>query len=93
MIRRLPYLMASFMLWVIIRVVRWFSSTIFSERVSTLAAVLGSRAAVCSSSNRSFGFFSVAISSVTAWRWPPERSPTLLVMRFSNPKSSVLSSS
>ena len=34
--------MASFMLWVIIMVVRWFSSTMRAERVSTFRAVLGS---------------------------------------------------
>ena len=58
--------MASFMLWVIIMVVRWFSSTILAERVSTFRAVLGSRAAVCSSSSRSLGLFIVAIRRVSA---------------------------
>ena len=66
MMRRLPYLMASFILWVIIMVVRWFSSTILAERVSTLSAVLGSNAAVCSSSSRSLGLFMVAIRRVSA---------------------------
>ena len=41
MIRRLPYLMASFMLWVIIMVVRWFSSTILAERGQHLKCGLG----------------------------------------------------
>src|SRR5699024_899291 len=36
---------------------------------------------------------SVAISSVMACRWPPESRPTLLVMRSSRPRSSVLTSS
>ena len=56
------------MKWVIIMVVRWFSSTMRAERVSTFRAVLGSSAAVCSSSSRSFGLFMVAISRVSACR-------------------------
>ena len=58
--------MASFMLWVTIMVIRWFSSTICRESWSTFEAVRGSSAAVCSSSNSSLGFFSVAISRVNA---------------------------
>ena len=66
MMRRLPCAMASFMLCVIISVVSRFSCTIWSESASTLAAVLGSSAAVCSSSSSSFGCLSEAISSVSA---------------------------
>ena len=68
MMSRLPWTMASFMLWVTIMVVSSFSATIRSESSSTLAAVLGSRAAVCSSSSSSLGRFREAISSVSAWR-------------------------
>lgn len=38
----------------------------FSVSASTFAAVFGSSAAVCSSKSSSFGFFSVAISKVSA---------------------------
>ena len=48
----------------------------------TFLAVCGSRAAVCSSSRRSLGFCSVAMRRVRACLWPPESSPTLLLMRF-----------
>ena len=58
--------MASRILWVIIMVVRWFFSTIRWVASSTLAAVLGSSAAVCSSRSSSFGCCKVAISSVSA---------------------------
>ena len=40
MMSRLPWAMASFMLWVTIMVVRWFSSTIRSLRAKTAAKVL-----------------------------------------------------
>ena len=83
-------MIASFILWVIIIVVRLSLSTIFSVKSRTFLAVLGSRAAVCSSRSKSFGFLSVAIRSVTACLWPPERSPTLDVSLVSSPKSSPL---
>ena len=50
-----------------IDVVRLFSVTILSVISRTLAAVLGSRAAVCSSRS-GLGLFMEAISKVTAWR-------------------------
>ena len=81
------------MLCVTMSVVRWFSSTISSVRLSTLEAVLGSRAAVCSSSSSRRGLVSVAISRVSAWRWPPESRPTLALRRVSRPRSRRLSSS
>ena len=80
--------MASFMLCVIISVVRRFSCTSWAESASTLAAVFGSSAAVCSSNKSSFGFCSVAIKSVSAWRWPPLSRPTLAVRRSSSPRPS-----
>ena len=80
---------ASFMLWVTIMVIRLFSLMIWSERVSTFSAVLGSRAAVCSSSIRSLGLFRVAMRRVRACLWPPDRSPTFSVILFSSPSPSV----
>ena len=68
MMRRFPYLIASFILWVIIRVGIWFSVTIFWVNSITVRAVLGSRAAVCSSRRRSLGFANVAIKRVTDCR-------------------------
>ncbi len=91
MISRFPWAMASFILWVTIMVVRWFSATIRSDSSSTLAAVLGSNAAVCSSSSSSLGLRRDAISSVSACRCPPDSSPTLLVSRSSRPRSSFRS--
>ena len=41
---------------------------VISVRSSTFLAVLGSNAAVCSSSSSTLGFFKVAINRVTAWR-------------------------
>ena len=93
MIRRLPCAIASFMLWVIINVVRWSRFTIISVISRTLAAVFGSRAAVCSSRSRSFGFWSVAIRRVRACLWPPERSPTLEVSLSSRPRPRIFRSS
>ena len=83
---RLPKVRASCMLWVIIRQVMWFSATIFLVRSSTFSAVAGSKAAVCSSSSSSLGVTRVAISRVSAWRWPPESRPTGCFMRSSNPR-------
>ena len=88
MIKRLPWMIASFILCVTIMAVRWFSAMILSDNARTFAAVFGSSAAVCSSKSRSFGFFNVAIKSVRAWRCPPESRPTLEVMRSSRPRSS-----
>ena len=68
------------------RVVSLSRATISSVIWRTLSAVLGSRAAVCSSSRSRRGFFRVAMSRVRAWRWPPESRPTLLVMRSSSPR-------
>jgi putative ABC transport system permease protein len=65
-IKRLPCFIASRILWVTIKVVSLPSCIIISLSSSTLAAVLGSRAAVCSSNNKSFGLLSVAIKSVIA---------------------------
>ena len=56
-----------------------------------LNAVAGSSAAVCSSSSSSFGFCREAMSSVSAWRWPPESRPTFTVMRSSRPRPKLLS--
>ncbi len=84
--------MASRMLCITIRVVSFSCPINFSVKASTLAAVLGSRAAVCSSKSKSFGRFRIAISSVTACRWPPESMPTLTFRRFSKPSSSRLNS-
>ena len=61
-----PRSRADCILCVIIRQVRWFSSTIFVVSSSTFSAVEGSRAAVCSSSSNSFGGVYVAIISVNA---------------------------
>ena len=66
MISRLPWVMASFILWVIIRVVRWSLFIIYSVVSKTFAAVFGSRAAVCSSKSKSLGFWRVAMSRVSA---------------------------
>ena len=85
--------MASFILWVIMIVVRLSFDTMRSVASSTFAAVLGSSAAVCSSNKRTFGFFSVAISSVSACLCPPESRPTLEVSRSSSPKSRIFSRS
>ena len=79
--------MASFILWVTISAVSLFFSTILSEISSTFAAVLGSRAAVCSSKSRRSGFWKAAISSVIACLCPPERRPTLLLSLSSRPRS------
>ena len=40
---------------------------------------------MCSSSSSSFGFTHDAISSVSAWRWPPDRLPIGLSSRSSRP--------
>mgnify|MGYP006983795903 CR=1 FL=1 len=93
MIRRFPYWIASFMLWVTIRAVSSRSFMISSVSSSTFLAVLGSRAAVCSSRRRSLGFSRVAIRSVSAWRCPPERRPTLLVIRVWSPSPSFVRAS
>ena len=56
-----------------IRVTSQFSfilAMIFSDSSSTLRAVLGSRAALCSSSRSSLGVVTVAMSSFSARRWP-----------------------
>ena len=89
----LPILIASFILCVIIIVVRLSLSTIFSVRSRTFFAVFGSSAAVCSSRSKIFGFLSVAISRVTACLWPPESNPTFDVSLVSRPKSRLLSTS
>ena len=51
-----------------------------------VSAVLGSRAAVCSSRMRNFSGVMVAISSATAWRWPPERDPIRTYSLSSSPR-------
>ena len=81
------------MLCVIISVVSWPSRTMRSVSSMTLAAVFGSSAAVCSSSSSSLGRLSVAISSVRAWRWPPESVETFVVRRDSRPRPRPPSSS
>ena len=93
MIRRLPRRSASRMLWVIIRVVSCCSRTMLSVSPRTFSAVFGSRAAVCSSSSRSFGLAIVAIKRVSAWRWPPESRPTFDSRRSSRPSLSPARSS
>ena len=79
------------MLCVTIRHVRFDSLTILSVSSVTFSAVAGSRAAVCSSSSRSLGGFTVAISSVSAWRCPPDSSPTGCFIRSSSPISNCAS--
>ena len=83
--------MASRMLWVTIMVVRLPSLMIRSLRSSTFLAVLGSSAAVCSSSSKSFGWRRVAISRVSACRCPPESRPTLADSLSSRPRSNMSS--
>ena len=73
---RVPSSKACCMLCVTIRQVIFPSATIRFVSSSTFSAVPGSRAAVCSSRSRSQGGFMVAISSVSACRWPPESNPT-----------------
>ena len=43
-----------------------------------------SRAAVCSSKSSTFGFWSEAMSSVTAWRCPPESRPTFEAVSYTH---------
>ena len=69
------------------------SDTTLRVSASTLSAVTGSSAAVCSSSSSSSGVTMVAMSSVSAWRWPPESRPTGVFMRSSSPMSSWASAS
>ena len=56
---------------------------------STKLAVFGSSAAVCSSSSSMLEGVRLAISRLTAWRWPPESRPILSPRRFSRPSFSV----
>ena len=70
-----------------------FSATIRFVRSSTSSAVAGSSAAVCSSSSSSLGVTSVAIRSVSAWRCPPDSSPTGCCIRSSSPRPSTCSRS
>ena len=60
----------------------------YYERLHALGLGLEKRMTdkVCSSKSSSFGFWRDAIRSVNACRWPPERRPTLSVMRFSRPR-------
>src|SRR5262249_20324193 len=58
---------------------------ICSLRAITWSALLGSRAAVCSSSRSNCGLSQVAMSRVNAWRWPPDRLPMALSRRSSRP--------
>ena len=83
---RLPSSSAERMLWVIIMHVMLFSATMLLVSSSTFSAVEGSSAAVCSSSKSSLGVTRVAISSVSAWRCPPESKPTGLFSRSSRPR-------
>nr|KEP23566.1 hypothetical protein DA06_07315 [Georgenia sp. SUBG003] len=48
---------------------------------------------MCSSSRRICGSEKVAMSRDSAWRWPPERRPTLALSRSSRPSSRLASSS
>ena len=82
---RLPRSSAVCMLWVTIRQVRAFFSTMSFVRARTFSAVAGSSAAVCSSSSRSFGGLKVAIISVSACRCPPESRPTGCCILSSSP--------
>ena len=93
MMVRLPKVRAEGMLWVIIRQVMLFSATICLVRARTFSAVAGSRAAVCSSSSRSFGVTMVAMSRVRACRCPPDSSPTGWFIRSSRPSPSWLNRS
>ena len=79
------------MLWVTIIAVSWLPSTMRAVSCSTKAAVLGSSAAVCSSSSRMREGCRLAISRLTAWRWPPESRPMRSARRFSSPSCSMLS--
>ncbi len=88
MMRRLPRRMASVMLCVTMSVVRLSQVTISSVILSTFSAVFGSSAAVCSSSRSTFGRMRVAMSRVSACRWPPESRPTFWVIRPSRSSSS-----
>ena len=83
--------MASFILWVIIMAVNPCSFINSSVIASTLAAVFGSRAAVCSSRSNKSGFCAVAISNVRACRCPPESRETLVESLSSKPRSKGLS--
>ena len=58
--------LADCILWVIIMQVSFSSLTTLRVSSSTFSAVPGSRAAVCSSSSRSFGGTIVAMTSVSA---------------------------
>src|SRR5690606_42070284 len=42
---------------------------------------------ICSSRSMILGWVYPAMSSDSAWRWPPESRPTLAVKRFSRPRS------
>src|SRR5579859_2082335 len=68
------------------RVVKRSRVTMTSVKLITCSALLGSKAAVCSSSSSSRGFSHVAIKRVRAWRCPPERLPIALSSRSSRPK-------
>ncbi len=92
-IKRFPCTIASRMLCVTIIAVKLCSVIICSDSSRTFAAVLGSNAAVCSSSRSSFGFFKVAIKRVSACLCPPESNPTLEVILSSSPRSNVAKSS
>ncbi len=73
------------MLCVTIIAVSCDCSTMVAVSSSTKAAVLGSSAAVCSSSSRMRLGCSEAISRLTAWRWPPDSRPMRSASRFSRP--------
>ena len=90
MMVRLPRSRADCMLWVTIRQVSLFSSTICRVSASTFSAEAGSSAAVCSSRSRSFGGLMVAIIRVSAWRCPPESRPKGCCIRSSRPMPSRL---
>ena len=83
MMVRLPSSNAWCILWVTIRQVIFRSDTMLRVSSSTFSAVPGSSAAVCSSNSSSLGVTIVAMSKVSAWRWPPESSPTGWRIRFS----------
>ena len=69
------------------RAVRPFSFTTRPVRTMMVSAVLGSRAAVCSSRMRNFKGVMVAISRATAWRWPPGEGAHLHVQFILQPQA------
>ena len=77
-------------LCVIIKVVILFSVTILLVISIIFLLVLGSRAAVCSSSNRSSGVSIVAIKRVSACLCPPLSPPTSFFNLCSSPKPSFV---